>query len=56
MPDASHPVPKEVKHQGGLQGAHQEVMTLDVDFKLGEEFECLPRADDSDGLQDQYDE
>ena len=47
---------KEVEHESGLQGAHQEVMTLDVDFKLSEEFECLPWTDDSNGLQDQYDE
>ena len=30
-------------------------MALDVDFKLSEEFECLPRTDDSDGLQNQND-
>ena len=52
MPAAGHPVPQEVKHQASLQSAHQEVVTLNVYFELGEDLERLPTADNAHDLED----
>ena len=57
VPAASDEMAEEVEHESRLQGAHQQVVTLDVHFELGEDFQGLPAANDSNRLQNShYDE
>lgn len=54
MPAAGHPVPQEVEHKAGLEGAHKEVVALDIHLKLGEDHQRLPAANNAQDLQNDH--